>query len=283
MSYIRPAETTVETSRPRLIGRLAGFFSPRQQEPSTQTIEVRHGSDSFGVEVRRSPTARRLILRVRGATRDAVLTIPKRTSMADAKSFAERQAAWIGARLQRLPEAVSLQAGAIIPVRGAPTLIVSCPHARGVAWLDPAPFDASDATQTLCVTGDPAHLQRRLLDFLRRECRRDLERAVAQAVERIGKRPPPITLRDTATRWGSCTASGRLNFSWRLILAPPFVLDYLAAHEVAHLVHMNHSPKFWSLCRSLNADTDRAEAWLNAHGASLHRYRIPEKTLQPAR
>lgn len=265
-----------------MIGRLAGLFGPRRQEPATQTIEVRHGGDCFGVEVRRSPTARRLILRVRGATRDAVLTIPKRTSMADAKSFAERQAAWIGARLRRLPEAVPLQAGAIIPVRGVPTLILSCPDERGVAWLDPT-RDAPGAVQALCVAGDPAHSQRRLIDFLRRECRRDLERAVSQSVERIGKRPPPITLRDTATRWGSCTSSGRLNFSWRLILAPPFVLDYLAAHEVAHLVHMNHSPRFWSLCRSLNADTDRAEAWLNAHGASLHRYRVPEKALQPAR
>ena len=83
-----------------------------------------------------------------------------------------------------------------------------------------------------------------------------------------------MTLRDTATRWGSCTATGRLNFSWRLILAPSFVLDYLAAHEVAHLVHMNHSPKYWALCHSLNADTDRAEAWLNANGVTLHRYRL---------
>ena len=137
--------------------------------------------------------------------------------------------------------------------------------------------------QALCIAGDPAHLPRRVSDWLRRECRRDLERAVAQAAAAIGKRSPPITLRDTASRWGSCTSSGRLNFSWRLILAPSFVLDYLAVHEVAHLVHMNHSPKYWALCRSLNADTDRAEAWLNTQGTSLHRYRVTPLGARPDR
>ena len=258
-----------------MIGRLAGLFAPRR-EPARHTIEVRHAGESYGVEVRRSATARRLILRVRGATRDAVLTIPKRTSIADAKSFAERQAAWIGARLRRLPETVTLKEGAVIPVRGVPTVVVSCPAQRGVAWIDAA-RGVGDAEQALCVAGDPAHLSRRVTDFLRRECRRDLEHAVARAAAQIGRKPPPITLRDTASRWGSCTSAGRLNFSWRLILAPPFVLDYLAAHEVAHLVHMNHSARYWTLCRSLDANTDRAEAWLNVHGISLHRYRAPER------
>ena len=263
-----------------MIGRLAGFFAPgRRDENARQLIEVRHAGECYGIEVRRSPNARRLILRVRGATRDAVLTIPKRTSLADARSFAERQAAWVGARLRRLPETVIIEGGAIIPVRGVPTLLLACPDERGVVWLDPSRADGS-AVQALCIAGEAAHLPRRTTDWLRRECRRDLERAVGAAAATLGRKMPPITLRDTATRWGSCTASGRLNFSWRLILAPPFVLDYLAAHEAAHLVHMNHSPKFWNLCRSLNADTDRAEAWLNTQGTSLHRYRL--RQIKPA-
>jgi predicted metal-dependent hydrolase len=81
-----------------------------------------------------------------------------------------------------------------------------------------------------------------------------------------------VGLRDTTSRWGSCSSQGSLNFSWRLILAPAYVLDYLAAHEVAHLVHMNHSARFWKLTRKLCAETDRAEAWLKAHGKDLHRY-----------
>ena len=258
-----------------MIGRLAGFFTPSRATtaPAPLVLEVRHAGECYGVQVRRSATARRLILRVRGATRDAVLTIPKRTSIADARSFAERQAAWIGVRLRRLPETVQIAPDAIVPLRDVPTLIVSRPQARGVVWLDTTQL-ARGAQQALCVAGDPAHATRRVVDFLRRECRRDLERAVAAACAQIGRAPPPLTLRDTATRWGSCTAAGRLNFSWRLIFAPPFVLDYLAAHEVAHLVHMNHSQRYWALCRKLSADTDRAEAWLNARGASLHRYRI---------
>lgn len=266
-----------------MISRLAGLLTParRNVPKAPQTIEVRHAGECYGVEVRRSPTARRLILRVRGATRDAVLTIPKRTSIAEARCFAERQAAWLGARLRRLPETVHFEAGAVIPVRGVPTLIVSRPSERGVAWLDPS-HDSDDALQALCVAGDPAHLPRRVVDYLRRECRRDLDRAVAAAATKIGRQPPTITLRDTATRWGSCTSSGRLNFSWRLILAPSFVLDYLAAHEVAHLVHMNHSAKYWALCRSLNVDTNRAEAWLNAQGGLLHRYRLRASSLTGA-
>lgn len=261
--------------RTDVIGRLSGLFSSPLRRPEANaplTIEVDHGGERFGVEVRRSPTARRLILRVRGATRDAVLTIPRRTSIADARSFAERQASWIGARLRRLPEPVPFEAGEIVPVRGVPTRIVSDPGQRGTAWI--APPGSPGSLQQLHVAGDPRHLPRRVVDFLRREARRDLERAVEVAAARIGRPAPPITLRDTSSRWGSCTATGRLNFSWRLILAPPVVLDYLAAHEVSHLRHMNHGPKFWALCRQLNPDTDRAEAWLNAHGAGLHRYRL---------
>ena len=96
--------------------------------------------------------------------------------------------------------------------------------------------------------------------------------AVARHAKELGVKPRRIALRDTVSRWGSCSSTGGLNFSWRLILAPPFVLDYLAAHEVAHIVHMNHSPQFWKLARRLHPGTDRAEVWLKAHGASLHRF-----------
>lgn len=246
-----------------------GLF--RAARPDPAAIEVRHGDERLRVELRRSPNARRLILRVRGATRDAVLTVPRRTSLADAQSFAERQAAWIGARLKRLPAPVHFEPGAIIPMRGEPTRLVSRAGARGVAWIEAAASPGDP--QTLYVAGDPRHFERRTLDFLRREGRRDLGRAVAEAAARIGRPAPAFTLRDTTSRWGSCTSAGRLNFSWRLILAPPFVLDYLAAHEVSHLVHMNHGAEFWALCHRLNGDVDRAEAWLDAHGAGLHRYR----------
>ena len=113
---------------------------------------------------------------------------------------------------------------------------------------------------------------RRVADFLKREAGKDIEAAVRRYVKAIGATPRRIAVRDTVSRWGSCSSTGGLSFSWRLILAPPFVLDYLAAHEVAHLIHLNHSPKYWTLLRRACPETDRAEAWLKVHGASLHRF-----------
>ena len=103
----------------------------------------------------------------------------------------------------------------------------------------------------------------------------DLEAAVQRHAATIDVKPRRLSIRDTTSRWGSCSAAGAMSFSWRLILAPPLVLDYLAAHEVAHLVHLDHSAKFWALTRRLAPETDQAEAWLRAHGAQLHRFIAP--------
>ena len=118
--------------------------------------------------------------------------------------------------------------------------------------------------------GDPAHVARRVTDFLKREARRDLEAAVARHAEALGVRPRSITIRDTVSRWGSCSTTGALNFSWRIVLAPPDVLDYLAAHEVAHLKEMNHSERFWALVEQLMPGMEAQRDWLRMHGAGLH-------------
>jgi len=236
-------------------------------------VEVAHSGETYRVALKRVTTARRFTLRVRAATRDVVLTMPVRGSTLAARDFAYRHAAWIGARVKRLPQPVLLVPGNRIPLRGLEHVIVHRPLARGTVWI--AASDATDSPTTelqLCVAGDRAHVARRLADFLKRQAKRDLEAAVSRHAAMLGKPMPKITLRDTTSRWGSCSAAGTLNFSWRLILAPSFVHDYLAAHEVAHLVHMNHSDKFWKLTYRLSADTDRAEAWLKAHGADLHRF-----------
>jgi predicted metal-dependent hydrolase len=115
-----------------------------------------------------------------------------------------------------------------------------------------------------------------VLDFLRREARRDLEAAVTRHAAAVGRKVQGLALRDTRSRWGSCSGRGTLSFSWRLIMAPSHVLDYLAAHECAHLVHMDHSAAFWSVVERLMPDMARAEAWLKAHGPSLHRYGAPD-------
>jgi len=213
-------------------------------------------------------------LRVRFADRDAVLTMPQRGSLREARAFAERHAAWIAARLNRLPEVIPFVDGAVAPLRGVNHLLAHRPGARGVVWREALRREClnESAAFALCVAGASEHMARRVTDYFKREARGDLEAAVARHTQRLGLPPRSVGLRDPVSRWGSCSASGSLNFSWRLIMAPPFVLDYLAAHEVAHLVHLDHSPRFWSLARELCADLDRAEGWLSSQGAQLHKY-----------
>lgn len=243
----------------------------------SSTITVVHAGETVSVSLRRLASARRFTLRVRFAARDAVLTMPMRASLREAREFTERHAAWIAARLNRLPATIPFAHGAVVPVRGVDHALLHCPHARGTAWVEQLSPQLESllpegADFALCVAGGAEHFQRRVRDYFKREARCDLEAAVERHTNVLGVPMRSIGLRDTVSRWGSCSAAGSLNFSWRLVMAPPFVLDYLAAHEVAHLVHLDHSPRFWELTRRLCADTARAEAWLSAHGAHLHKY-----------
>lgn len=124
----------------------------------------------------------------------------------------------------------------------------------------------------LCVAGDPDHLPRRVKDWLKREARSDLDEAVSRYGKALRVRPRRISLRDQSSRWGSCSASGTLSFSWRLVLAPAFVLDYVAAHEVAHMREMNHGAKFWTHVDRVCPHMEEAREWLRIHGPDLHRY-----------
>ncbi len=254
------------------------FRAEGASESNSSQLVLRHAGETIVVALRRSPAARRYTLRVRFAARDAVLTMPQRGSLRDARAFAERHAAWIATRLRRLPEAIPFAPGAVAPLRGVDHLLTHRPQARGVVWSEPLATceslaEQEDAPQfALCVTGSVEHMPRRVSDFLKREARRDLEAAVARHTRTLGVPAKSVGLRDPVSRWGSCSATGSLNFSWRLIMAPPFVLDYLAAHEVAHLVHLDHSPRFWALVHSLSKDVDHAEAWLTRQGAQLHKY-----------
>ena len=228
-------------------------------------LDVVHEGVNYRVLLKRVPTARRFTLRVRNATRDVVVTLPKRSSFAAAKDFAQRHAAWIAARLNRVPRAVPFVDGATLPFKGEDFTIAHIERLRGGVEI-------CVAEKIVRVSCSQDHLSRRLHDFLKKEAQAALEDAVRQHCSSLGFASRRVTVRDTTSRWGSCSASGALSFSWRLIMAPPFVLDYLAAHEVAHLVHMNHSDAFWEVAKKLAPMTDRAEAWLHAHGLSLHRY-----------
>jgi predicted metal-dependent hydrolase len=238
----------------------------RSREP--QTIEIVFDSSVFPVRVRRHRQARRYTLRIQTATREVILTIPPRGTVKDAREFAQKHGGWIAARLGRLPEAAPFAHGVVMPLRGIAHRVMHRPRMRGTVWTE---MDGT-GERLLCVTGQAPHIGRRIGDFLRREAKRDLEAASRRFAAALGLGIQRIVVRDQSSRWGSCSTTGVLSFSWRLILAPSDVLNYLAAHEVAHLVEMNHSAKFWRLVQRLCPDHERAKAWLDAHGTDLHRY-----------
>ncbi|WP_395666783.1 M48 family metallopeptidase [Methylocella sp.] len=255
---------------------LRRIFPFARPEPERAFIDVIHGGETYRVALRRSASARRFTLRVRAGPRDVVLTVPARARWGEVRSFAERHAAWVDLKLRQLPRSTPFEPGVLIPLRGEPHLVALSPLPRGKGPVMRAPPSPEGGPARLFVGGEPAFAARRLRDFLTKEARRDLESAVARHAARLGVTPRRISIRDTATRWGSCSAAGALNFSWRLILAPPPVLDYLAAHEVAHLVHMNHSKAFWNVVAGLDPAYEEAEAWLRREGRGLLRFGVAE-------
>lgn len=221
------------------------------------------GASDLPVDVRVSAKARRLSLRVDPATGQLRAVVPPGTPQREVEAFLRRNADWARSRLARLPQRIPFADGSVIPFLGIDHVVHLCADARR-----PVERLAGE----LRIAGRPEHVIRRLRDFLVREARRELsERSLAKA-EAIGRRPSSVTVRDTRSRWGSCSAAGRLAFSWRLILAPEPVLDYVVAHEVAHLAEMNHSRRFWALVGRLCADPGAAKHWLRRHGPGLHRY-----------
>lgn len=248
--------------------RLRRFFqaSPTVVEPDRLVVDM--GARAVEVGLRRRESARRMTLRVSSATGEVVLTLPTRASLAGAQAFLDSHSGWIAQRLSRLPDRMPFEAGAQVPLRGVPHRIVHWSRVRGATR---ATLDAA-GEPVIAVCGDAATIPGRVRRFLAAEAEADLAAAVALHAAGLGVAARRITLRDTRSRWGSCSSTGALSFSWRLILAPSFVLDYLAAHEVCHMREMNHSHRFWRLVHGQCPRTEEAENWLNRHGSALHRY-----------
>jgi predicted metal-dependent hydrolase len=258
----------------------------KRLRPGSREIEVKIRGLGLPVVLRRSSRARRFSLQVNEARRGAVLTMPIYSSYTDADEFLSRHFDWLKERLAGLSEPVPFTHGAVVPLRGYAHLLrfAGLVRRRGVVWAEAAddaaaapawPQSARHSLRRLprlMVAGEVEHAPRRLLDWLKRQAHLDLRARVAVHASRLKLSPARIFVRDQTTRWGSCSTSGALSFSWRLVLAPPFVLDYLAAHEVAHLAHMNHGPRFWALVERTMTRHEDARVWLRKHGASLHRY-----------
>lgn len=213
--------------------------------------------------MRVSARARRLILRVAFDSGEVIVTVPRGTLLEHGFVMARSRADWIVERLDRLPPRVPFEAGATIPVRGKPRRIVAQNGGRCGVRAD---------GDHLMVAAPPERLAAVVATWLRGEARHEAtERSTCKAGA-LGLRPGRIAVRDTRTRWGSCSAGGNLSFSWRLILAPEPVLDYVVAHECAHLRVRGHGPEFWRTVASLADGVEASRAWLRQHGHTLHRY-----------
>jgi len=208
--------------------------------------------------------ATRLTLRIDADGQGLRVTVPPGMRMAEIDRFLLRHQGWLEKRLQKIPNRPAVRPGVKIPFRGVPHLIVHEPGTRGTVEVRQLPEGPA-----LVVHGERRHLQRRVADFLKREAKRTIEPLVVKHTQQAGRRAASVRFKDTSSRWGSCSSAGNLSFSWRIVMAPPLVVDYLVAHEVAHLREMNHGPKFWALCRELCPDTDRCRAWLKRNGGAL--------------
>ncbi len=209
-----------------------------------------------------NPKARRLILRIDERTREAVAIAPSHRQLPEAAGFAADRLEWLAGRLSEMPAARPFTEGAIIPLRGKDCHL-SLEGPGRIARLHSGP------PAVLRAPGAPETFSQRVTRFLRREARKDLDSAVARHCAVLGADARKISVKDTRSRWGSCTSDGRLAFSWRLVCAPPDILDYVAAHECAHLLEMNHSEKFWAQVTNCVGDWRPARKWLRTNGPAL--------------
>ncbi len=239
-------------------------FDSRAKIAPTQTeIETIDGR-RVPVTLVVNPRARHVSVRIDQARRQAIATAPSKHQLKHAARFAAERAGWIAHELARLPKGIVLQPGGLAPLRGV-THQLNFEHGRAAPRIEPG-----EPPLLIAPAPDLALFELRLLRYFREQARDDLLRRVKVHAETLGVRPVRIQVKELRSRWGSCSIDGALSFSWRLILAPDFVLDYLAAHETSHLKEMNHSRRFWALVRKCMPEFERARAWLRDHGGALH-------------
>lgn len=229
----------------------------------TRSLPLADGR-SLELALRRSGRARNMLIRILEVEGRAELVLPRRVSMAEGWRFAEEKAHWIEARLRALPPRVPFEDGAVALYAGRPLVLHRLPGTGNGAALRRG--------GRLEVPAKPERFARAVKAWYVAEARRQLGARAHAIAEEIGRGIRRITIRDPETRWGSCSTAGHLSFSWRLMMAPDFVAEYVVAHEVAHLKAMHHGRSFWALVERLYGDPEPARRWLNNNGLALRRY-----------
>jgi predicted metal-dependent hydrolase len=245
--------------------RFLRAFTDRKKSPLPQPISemLLVAGEEVSLTFKKHASARRFTLRLARDGRGFVMTMPRRASMMEARAFAQKSQEWMERALSRRAKPIAVADGAVVMLRGVEHRIVATGKVRGLVVLD-------EEAKLIHVPGAPGHLRRRLVEWLKAEAAHDLDVASTKYAIAMGTSFRKLAVRDQKSRWGSCSTDGVLNYSWRLILAPAFVLDYVAAHEVAHLREMNHSIRFWRLVLKHCPDSHNAKGWLKLYGNRLH-------------
>lgn len=238
---------------------------PWQEE---QTLELL--GQMVKTKIRVNRRARRVILRVDPIEGALNITSPSKRAIPEAIAFARSSAAWICKELATGASANPFQNDGTFPLLGREIRISNDASARRRTKLD---------GETLHVGGTEEHINRRVVEWLKKEARSNIVTLVDQYTSTLEKDYGRITVRDTKSRWGSCSSDGSLSFSWRIVLAPQPIFDYVVAHECAHLVHLNHSPAFWRVVDSLGVDAKAASIWFDRNGAALHAWGVPSSSV----
>ncbi|MDA0368081.1 MAG: SprT family zinc-dependent metalloprotease [Proteobacteria bacterium] len=233
------------------------------KKADTTTIELEGTLVPLDVQI--NGRARNISLRVDERTGGIELVLPRFVAKAEGLAFVHEKSRWIMHQVRDRPPNVPFAHGAVIPLLGIDHEIVHQEGARGTVWVD-------RAGATLNVAGQAPHVSRRVADWLKGQARQEISARAQTYAAAVERRIRKIQIRDTRSRWGSCSEDARLSFSWRLMLAPENVMTYVVAHEVAHLVELNHSKRFWQVVDGLCPGCEPAKYWLKRHGASLHRF-----------
>jgi len=227
-----------------------------------KTFDLEHSFD-FPLKVKTALRCRRLNLRIDHKKREVVLSMPKLCSKKKAFDFIQSHIDWVEEKLAALPKIKDFEDGEQISLLG-----------QNITICHDATFGAPKIIgDKLFVGGDKLFLHRRVKDFIKRQAKKELFKRSKALADRLGCALNGVTIKDTKSRWGSCSSLKHINYSWRIALAPIEAIDYLTAHEVAHLKHQDHSESFWKTVQTLAPDAQNGKTWLQKNGNTLYLYR----------
>ena len=229
---------------------------------NTKSYSLTIDGADIPIVIRRHPSSRRMVIRYQPLQKIITLTLPRYVGIRQGLDFVSSKRNWIIGQMESQPTRIFFQDGEILPIGGR-NVTLRHVGGRGIA---------TENEDELHVHGAPEFMQRRVKSWLIERARERISALAHEKAAQLGVKIARITLRDNTSNWGSCTRGGNLSFSWRLIFAPPEIMDYLVCHEVAHLVEHNHSDRFWAVVARICPDWQQHYGWLKRHGHTLYSY-----------